>query len=71
LKIKKRASNTLAFVYAGNIPGEENATLCPHCGKTLVRRFGYRVEIDGLTSPAEGENYFRCAHCGQKTGIRV
>ncbi|MDR2575789.1 MAG: AmmeMemoRadiSam system radical SAM enzyme [Treponema sp.] len=71
LKIKKRVSNTLPFVYAGNIPGEENATPCPHCGKPLVRRFGYRVETKGLAPPAEGEGFFRCAHCGGKTGIRV
>ena len=53
LKIKKRVSNTLPYVYAGNIPGEENSTLCPHCVKPLVRRFGYRVEIKGLAPPAE------------------
>jgi len=70
LGIKKRVSDTLPFVYAGNIPGEENATLCPHCGKPLVRRFGYRIETSGLAKPAEGEKYFRCAHCGEGTGIR-
>jgi pyruvate formate lyase activating enzyme len=70
LGIKKRVSNTLPYVYAGNIAGEENATLCPHCGKPLVRRFGYRVEISGLASPADGEDFFRCAHCGGGTGIR-
>jgi pyruvate formate lyase activating enzyme len=69
LGIKKRASGTLPYVYAGNIAGEENSTLCPHCGKPLVRRFGYRVEILGLAAPAEGEDYFRCAHCGGRTGI--
>jgi pyruvate formate lyase activating enzyme len=69
LGIKKRASKMLPYVYAGNIAGEENSTLCTHCGKPLVRRFGYRVEVSGLTSPAEGENFFRCAHCGGKTGI--
>ena len=70
LKIKKRVSNTLTFVYAGNVRGEENSTQCPNCKKTLVRRFGYRVETSGLASPAEGEAFFRCAHCGGETGIR-
>jgi pyruvate formate lyase activating enzyme len=69
LKMKKRVSNTLPYVYAGNIPGEENSTQCPHCGKTLVRRLGYRVEIKGLADPAEGEGFFRCAHCGSRTAI--
>jgi len=70
LKVKKRVSDTLPYVYAGNIRGEENSTQCPHCKKTLVRRFGYRVETSGLASPAEGEVFFRCAHCGGETGIR-
>jgi pyruvate formate lyase activating enzyme len=70
LRIKRRVSNTVPFVYAGNIPAEENATLCPGCGKALVRRFGYRVEICGLAAPAQGEGFFRCANCGGVTGIR-
>jgi len=69
LRIKKRVSAALPYVYTGNIPGEENATLCPGCGKPIVRRFGYRVEITGLAPPAEGEAYFSCAHCGINTGI--
>ncbi|MDR2922956.1 MAG: AmmeMemoRadiSam system radical SAM enzyme [Treponema sp.] len=70
LMIKERVSHTLPYVYAGNIRGEENSTLCPRCGKTLVRRFGYRVEASGLAAPARGECYFRCACCGGSTGIR-
>jgi pyruvate formate lyase activating enzyme len=70
LRIKRRASDTLPYVYAGNIRGEENITQCPHCKKTLVRRLGYKVEISGLKSPAEGENNFRCAYCNGITGIR-
>jgi len=70
LRIKKRVSAALPYVYAGNIRGEENSTSCPGCGKTLVRRLGYRVEINGLKEPAEGEDYFRCAHCGVITDIK-
>jgi len=32
----------LHHVFVGNIPGEENTT-CPHCGRVLIRRAGYRV----------------------------
>jgi pyruvate formate lyase activating enzyme len=70
LRIKKRASQTLPYVYAGNIPIEENATLCPFCAKPLVRRFGYRVETSGLANPKAGEDFFRCAHCNGNTGIK-
>jgi len=70
LEIKERVSKTLPYVYTGNIHGEENATVCLHCGKALVRRFGYRVETFGLAAPAQGEGVFRCARCGGTTGIR-
>jgi len=70
LGIKKRVSGTLPYVYVGNIRGEENATVCRHCGKTLVQRFGYRVETNGLKNPAPGEKFYRCAHCGGVTEIR-
>jgi pyruvate formate lyase activating enzyme len=69
LKIKKRVSDTLPYVYAGNIRGEENSTQCPHCKKTLVKRFGYKVEISGLAAPSEGESFYRCAHCGRETTV--
>lgn len=54
----------LRFVYAGNQPGrvgDLEDTRCPSCAKTLVRRRGYAVKVEGLTK--EG----RCAGCG--TGI--
>jgi len=73
LRVKKRVSKILPFVYTGNIRGEENYTVCPNCGETLVRRFGYRVETPGLAPldpPAGGETCFRCARCGKITGIR-
>ncbi|MDR2719154.1 MAG: AmmeMemoRadiSam system radical SAM enzyme [Treponema sp.] len=67
--IKKRAAPKCAFVYAGNIAGEENDTLCPHCGAALVRRRGYQTDISGLTTPADGENFYHCAGCGGKTPV--
>jgi len=51
----------LRFVYCGNLPGQvgdnEN-TLCPNCGKPLVRRYGYKILEYALT--AEGA----CPDCG-------
>ncbi|MFO8034082.1 MAG: AmmeMemoRadiSam system radical SAM enzyme [Candidatus Bipolaricaulota bacterium] len=34
----------LRYVYVGNIPGEGEDTVCPHCGGLLVRRYGFEVE---------------------------
>jgi len=51
----------LRFVYAGNSPGQtgdlEN-TICPHCGSTVVERFGFRVLRNRLSSPGQ------CPDCG-------
>jgi pyruvate formate lyase activating enzyme len=33
----------LEFVYTGNLAGTEPDTLCPGCGKILVRRLGYQL----------------------------
>ena len=69
LKTKKRVGGKLKFVYTGNIPSEENNTLCPCCNALLVRRLGYRAETRGLAPPKDGEAFFRCANCGAGTGI--
>ena len=53
----------LRFVYCGNRPGQVAGgedTLCPACGRTVVRREGFRV-IEDLLSPAKG----RCS-CGER-----
>jgi pyruvate formate lyase activating enzyme len=68
-RIKKQAEKKLAFVYAGNIAGDENNTICPRCGSTLVRRAGYRVEKPGL-APLKGGEFSRCAQCGESGIIR-
>lgn len=40
----------LKFVYTGNAPGRGGEdTLCPKCGRPLVRRYGYAVLEDRLT----------------------
>ena len=32
----------LKYVYAGNIPGESENTICPVCGEVLIERLGYQ-----------------------------
>ncbi len=54
----------LHYVYCGNIPGEEGEdTFCPHCGKKLVKRIGFRVMKNDVVEGA-------CRHCkGKIDGI--
>jgi len=50
----------LRYIYAGNIPGSVGNledTRCVQCGKTVIRRFGYRI-LEYRITP-EG----RCPHC--------
>lgn len=65
LKAREIAREKLKYVYIGNAP-ELGAgdTLCPSCGCTLIRRFGYHVQVEGL----EGN---RCRHCGEKIRVVV
>jgi pyruvate formate lyase activating enzyme len=46
----------LRYVYVGNMPGEAN-TVCHACGKTLIRRSGYRV-LENHVQPGG-----RCPNC--------
>ncbi len=50
----------LHYAYSGNVPGSagEN-TYCPGCGRLVVRRVGYSVQMEGL------QNGF-CRFCGEK-----
>ncbi len=51
----------LRYVYAGNAPGRTGNwedTRCPSCATTLIRRFGFRVLQNRLTSDG------RCPDCG-------
>ena len=68
-RIRARTREKLHFVYTGNISGEENNTICPHCGAILVRRRGYKTDISGLAAPQDGESFYRCARCGEKTPV--
>ena len=68
----QRAREKLPFVYTGNIASQNgfDDTLCPGCGKTLISRKGYRINISGLLPKTENEKpvYF-CASCGKKAPV--
>jgi pyruvate formate lyase activating enzyme len=60
----RRARKRLRHVYTGNIAGENNDTLCPGCGRALIKRRGYRVDIAGLELAEEGgKGFYRCGAC--------
>jgi pyruvate formate lyase activating enzyme len=66
-----RARKKLAYVYTGNIAGEENETPCPACGAVLVRRRGFYVETPGLTLKQEqGRRRYYCAICGADAPLK-
>ena len=53
----------LRYVYIGNIMSDEGSdTFCPGCGKPVIERIGYHVEISGL----DGD---RCSACGSRIAI--
>ena len=54
----------LRFIYAGNIPGHpsENTT-CYSCGKLVVKRRGYQVQLVGLAGS-------KCRFCGAELSFR-
>ncbi len=53
------ADEGLLYVYTGNVPGEEQAdTKCPACKTPLVRRKGFRIESNTISSG-------KCSKCGQ------
>ena len=55
----------LKFIYAGNVPGHQSEnTVCYACGKLIVRRYGYEVEIVGLDGS-------RCRFCGAELNFRT
>ncbi len=50
----------LRYVYCGNVPGEEGEdTFCPHCGRRLVERIGFRVTRNDVVNGV-------CRHCRTK-----
>jgi len=53
----------LKFVYAGNVHGEGEDTVCYSCGRVIVRRMGYHTEVLALRGS-------RCANCGADVNFR-
>jgi pyruvate formate lyase activating enzyme len=52
------------YVYVGNIPGQKhNNTICPKCGKTLISRGFFKVEIYEITPEKT------CPNCGENIHI--
>ena len=50
----------LRYVYTGNVPGDEGEnTYCYSCGRTIVQRYGYRIERLYIENG-------RCKYCGAK-----
>jgi pyruvate formate lyase activating enzyme len=47
----------LKFIYIGNVGGESEATVCPRCGKILIRRSGFSVEENRIKAG-------QCPSCG-------
>ncbi len=67
LKAKKIALDEgLQYVYVGNtsIAGAED-TVCPKCGKTLVKRQGMQI----ISNVFEGAKVPACPKCGEKVNI--
>jgi pyruvate formate lyase activating enzyme len=55
----------LKFVYLGNVAGHEKEnTICYQCGKTVIKRMGYNIQITGV----EGS---KCQFCGAELNIRT
>jgi pyruvate formate lyase activating enzyme len=50
----------LHYVYVGNVPfSAGESTYCPSCGKVVIRRVGYNIDLAGFKNGA-------CAACGTK-----
>jgi pyruvate formate lyase activating enzyme len=49
----------LRYVYEGNVPGQGEDTPCWSCGRTVIKRLGFRVEANELEKGA-------CPQCGAR-----
>ncbi|MBW2972374.1 AmmeMemoRadiSam system radical SAM enzyme [Candidatus Woesearchaeota archaeon] len=49
----------MKYVYIGNVPGHDaENTYCPKCGKIVIKRRGYSVDLSGFQDGA-------CRNCGE------
>lgn len=61
LALRETAREDLRYVYTGNIAGAGSDTLCPECGRVLIRRRGYQTGVADLKPSPEGAV---CGGCG-------
>jgi pyruvate formate lyase activating enzyme len=61
LRLRDIASRYLDFVYTGNMSGPEpgSDTECPSCHNILIKRYGYKTSLAGITSGG------RCKRCNE------
>lgn len=61
LRLKDIASQHLDYVYTGNMSGSESGsdTECPSCHNVLIKRYGYRTHLAGITPGG------RCSKCNE------
>lgn len=69
LRIREAAIEAgIEYVYVGNVGiSDFETTRCPKCGKTLIRRSGYRVSYFGLDRCGD---MYRCPRCGHQIPVR-
>lgn len=69
LRVREAAlSAGIEYVYVGNLGiSDYETTVCPKCGKVLIRRSSYRVTHFGLER--DGDRY-RCPRCGHQVLTR-
>jgi pyruvate formate lyase activating enzyme len=48
----------LRYIYIGNVLTESEDTICPHCGKTLIRRQGFAIYDNKIIKS-------KCSYCGE------
>ena len=77
IALARRFREKLTYVYTGNSAPpvgepEFNDSFCPHCGKTLVSRRGYRIKTPGLSLKTDkGKSACFCAYCGREALFRA
>ncbi|MDR1301466.1 MAG: AmmeMemoRadiSam system radical SAM enzyme [Treponema sp.] len=76
MSLTYRARETLSYVYTGNIASAFSSTsstqdtICPHCGQTLIRRQGYRIQNTGFVLHGSGPRCpVHCGYCGKAVPI--
>lgn len=64
IKLAENAKKHLKYVYCGNI-GSKERTICSKCGKTLITRENYMVNIIGLDKSGN------CSSCGHNNKMCI